>query len=36
MIVPGFEKAEAGMPSYAGVLSPRQIESLILYIKSLQ
>jgi len=35
-IVPGFEKAEAGMPSYAGVLSPRQIESLILYIKSLQ
>jgi glucose/arabinose dehydrogenase/cytochrome c2 len=35
-IVPGFEKAEAGMPSYAGVLTPRQIESLILYIKSLQ
>lgn len=35
-IVPGFEKAEAGMPSYAGVLTPRQIESIILYIKSLQ
>jgi len=35
-IVPGFEKAEAGMPSYAGVLSPRQIESIILYLKSLQ
>jgi len=35
-IVPGFEKADAGMPSYAGVLSPRQIDSLILYIKSLQ
>jgi mono/diheme cytochrome c family protein len=35
-VVPGFEKAEAGMPSYAGVLTPRQIESIILYIKSLQ
>jgi glucose/arabinose dehydrogenase/mono/diheme cytochrome c family protein len=35
-IVPGFEKGEAGMPSYAGVLTPRQIESIILYIKSLQ
>jgi len=35
-IVPGFEKGEAGMPSYAGVLNPRQIESVILFIKSLQ
>lgn len=35
-VVPGFEKAEAGMPSYAGVLTPRQIDSIILFIKSLQ
>jgi glucose/arabinose dehydrogenase/cytochrome c2 len=35
-IAPGFEKVEAGMPSYAGVLTPRQIDSIILFIKSLQ
>jgi cytochrome c2 len=34
-IVKGFEKIEAGMPIYAGVLSEAQIESLILYIKTL-
>lgn len=35
-IVPGFESAETGMPSYAGVLSDAQVESLILFIKSLK
>ena len=35
-LAPGFEKGEAGMPSYAGVLTPPQIEALILYIKSLK
>ena len=34
-IVREFEKSDAGMPSYAGVISDSQIESLILYIKSL-
>ncbi len=35
-IAAGFEKGEYAMPSYAGVLAPSQIESLILYIKSLK
>ncbi len=35
-MVPGYEKRETGMPSYAGVLTPQQIESIILYIKSLK
>ena len=35
-IVKGFEKFDTGMPIYAGVLSDAQIESLILYIKSLR
>ena len=34
-IVSGFEKSDTGMPSYEGVLTPDQIEALILYIKSL-
>jgi cytochrome c2 len=34
-IVKGFEKIEAGMPVYAGVLNDMQIDSLILYIKTL-
>ncbi len=34
-IVKGFEKIEAGMPVYAGVLNDAQIDSLILYIKTL-
>lgn len=33
-IVRGFEKGEYAMPSYAGVLTDSQIESLILFIKS--
>jgi mono/diheme cytochrome c family protein len=32
-VVPGFE---APMPSYAGILNGSQVESLVLYIKSLQ
>jgi len=35
-IVRGFERSEYGMPSYAGVLTDSQIESLILFIKSIQ
>lgn len=35
-IVKGYEKIEAGMPIYAGVLNDAQIESLIMYIKTLQ
>ena len=35
-IVSGYEKGEAGMPSYAGVLTDPQIESIILFIKSLK
>ncbi|MDA0350336.1 MAG: cytochrome c [Verrucomicrobia bacterium] len=35
-IVKGFEKSEYGMPSYAGVLTDSQIESLILFIKSIR
>jgi len=32
----GFERLEAGMPMYAGVLSESQLESLILYLKTLK
>jgi hypothetical protein len=35
-LVRGYEKSETAMPSYDGVLSDGQIESLILYIKSLK
>jgi hypothetical protein len=35
-IVKGFERGEYGMPSYAGVLTDQQIDSLILFIKTLQ
>jgi glucose/arabinose dehydrogenase/mono/diheme cytochrome c family protein len=35
-IVSGYERGEAGMPSYAGVLTDPQIESIILYIKTLK
>lgn len=34
-VVRGFEKSEAGMPSYEGVISDAQIEALILYLKTL-
>ena len=34
-VVRGFEKFDAGMPIYAGILNESQIQSLILYIKSL-
>ena len=36
LVVPGYERSEAGMPSYAGVLTDSQIESLLLFIKSLR
>jgi cytochrome c2 len=35
-VVKGFEKFDAGMPIYAGILNDSQIESLVLYIKSLK
>jgi cytochrome c2 len=35
-IAPGFERSEAGMPSYAGVLTPEEIESIVLYLKTLK
>jgi len=35
-IASGFEKGEYAMPSYAGVLSDSQVDSLILFIKSLR
>ncbi len=35
-LVRGYEKREAGMPIYAGVLSESQVDSLILFIKSLR
>ena len=35
-VVTGYERGESGMPSYAGVLDQRQVESLILFIQSLK
>ena len=35
-VVSGYERGEAGMPSYAGVLTDSQIESIILFIKTLR
>jgi len=35
-VVRGYDKSDAGMPSYDGVISDAQIEALILYIKSLR
>lgn len=35
-VVKGYEKLDSGMPIYAGVLNDSQIDSLILFIKSLK
>jgi mono/diheme cytochrome c family protein len=35
-IVSGYERGEAGMPSYSGVLSTSQIDAIILFIKGLK
>ena len=35
-VVEGYERGESGMPSYAGVLTDSQIESIVLFIKSLK
>lgn len=35
-LVRGFEKGEYAMPSYAGVLTDSQVDSLILFIKSIK
>jgi cytochrome c oxidase subunit 2 len=35
-IAAGYDRAESRMSSYAGVLTDPQIESILLFIKSLQ
>jgi len=35
-VVKGFEKFDTGMPIYAGILNDSQIDSLVLFIKSLK
>jgi mono/diheme cytochrome c family protein len=35
-VVSGYERGEAGMPSYAGVLNDAQIASILLYIQTLR
>ena len=35
-VVAGYERGEAGMPSYAGVLTDAQIESILLFIRTLR
>ncbi len=35
-VVTGYERGESGMPSYAGVLNDRQVESVILFIQTLK
>ncbi len=35
-IVTGYERGESGMPSYAGVLTDAQIESLVQFIRTLR
>ncbi len=35
-VVSGFERGGAGMPSFAGVLSDEQLESVILFLKGLK
>jgi mono/diheme cytochrome c family protein len=35
-IVKDFDKSDAGMPSYEGILTDSQIEALVLYIESLR
>ena len=34
-IVKDYDKSDAGMPSYEGVITDPQIEALVLYIQSL-
>ena len=35
-VVTGYERGEAGMPSYAGVLTPAQVDSILLFIGTLR
>ncbi len=35
-VVKGFEKFDTGMPIYAGILNDSQVDSLVLYIKTLK
>ena len=34
-IVRGYEKQDVAMPSYAGVLTPNDVDSIIMFIESL-
>jgi hypothetical protein len=34
-VVAGFDKSDAGMPSYEGVITDAQIEALLEYLKTL-
>jgi cytochrome c2 len=35
-VVKGFEKSDAGMPSYEGVITDGQIKAVVLYLKTLK
>ena len=35
-VVSGYERGEVSMPGYAGVLTDSQLDSLVLFIKSLK
>jgi mono/diheme cytochrome c family protein len=35
-VAAGFEKGEYAMPSFAGVLSDAQVESVVLFLRSLK
>jgi mono/diheme cytochrome c family protein len=35
-IVKDFDKSDAGMPSYEGILTDAQVEALVVYIESLR
>jgi len=36
VITEGFDGQEAGMPSYKGILSDEDVESLVMFIRSLR
>ena len=36
VVTEGYDDQEAGMPSYRGILSDEDVESLVLFIRSLR
>ena len=36
VITKGYDGAEAGMPSYSGILKDEDVESLVMFIRSLR